>query len=117
MSLNIIVGDSVLLQPSPGQVKKPLSFEELLYLGKKVDLELFLAWAQNDVRDQNVGSDRLDEAKEELVAAEKVFCAAYNGLSELQRRKTQVERNNLWTSVYNCLCELLDAKDLKRQEE
>jgi hypothetical protein len=109
MSLNIIVGESVLLLPSPGQVKKPLIMEELVYLGKKNDLNILIPMAQNDVRDQKVGSDRLDKARGVLAAAEKGFYAAHNGLSESQRRKTQEERNHLWDCAYNCLCELIDA--------
>ena len=103
MSLNIIVGKSVLLLPSPGQVKMPLSMAELLYIGKKNDLELLLDMAQDDVRDQNVGSDRLDEARGQLRACMDAFRAAYNGLSKSQKRKTQDERRHLYDCFNDCL--------------
>ena len=89
LDLSPVVGDSVLRQLSPGQVKKPLSLEERLYLAMKTNLDISLIWAQNDVRDHNVDIDRLDEARGHLVAAGKDFYAVHNGLPELQKRKTQ----------------------------
>ena len=62
MSLNIIVGESALLLPSPGQVGVPLSMAELVYIGKKNNLDLLLAMTETLLLDQNVGSDELEEA-------------------------------------------------------
>ena len=91
MSQNIIVGESVLLLPSPGQVKMPLSMAELVYIGKKNNLDLLLAMTETLLLDQNVGSGELEEARGELDATEKAFFATLEGLSKSQRRKTQDE--------------------------
>ena len=75
-----------------------------MYIGKKNNL---LAMTETLLLDQNVGSNELEEAKGELVAEEKAFVAAYDGLSKLQRRRAQDERNHLWLRVTNCICDLV----------
>ena len=96
MSRNIIVGEIALLLPSPGQVKMPLSMAELAYIGKKNNLDLLLAMTQTLLLDQNVGSDRLDEARGELREHMDAFRPTYDGLSKSQRRKTRDERRHLY---------------------
>ena len=117
MSRNIIVGESALLLPSPGQVKMPLSMAELASIGKKNNLDLLLAMTQTLLLNQNVGSDRLDEARGELREHMDAFRPTYDGLSKSQRRKTQDERNHLWRRVTNCICDLRDAIERKLQQE
>ena len=117
MSLNIIVGESALLLPSPGQVGVPLSMAELVYIGKKNNLDLLLAMTETLLLDQNVGSDKLEEARGELKAAVDPFRAACDGLFKSQVRKTQYEQNHLWRCVTDCLGDLNVAIRLKRQQE
>ena len=117
MSWNIIVGESVLLLPSPGQVKMPLSMAELAYIGKKNNLDLLLAMTQTLLLDQNVGSDRLDEARGELREHMDAFRPTYDGLSKSQRRKTQGERRHLYDCFNDCMGDLHVAIRLKREQE
>ena len=115
--MSIIDGASVLLLPSPGQIVMPLSMEVRLYLGKKNNLNLLLDGTQDLLHDQNVGSDKLDEARGDLEVYADAFFAAYNGLSRSQRRKTRDEQSHIYYCVNGCMQDLCDAILLKRQRE
>ena len=67
----------------------PISKAKQLYTSKKNYLDLILATTQTLLRDQDTSSDKLDEARGELEAAEEAFCNTFDGLSMSQLRKTQ----------------------------
>ena len=69
------------------------------------------------LHDQNVGSDKLDEARGDLEVYVDAFFAAYKGLSRSQRRKTRDEQSHIYYSVNGCMQDLCDAILLKRQRE
>ena len=88
-----------------------------LYISEEKNLNLILATTRMLLHDQNVGSDKLEEARGELKAAVDPFRAACDGLSKSQVRKTQYERNHLWRCVTDCLEDLNVAIWLKCQQE